>query len=103
MRGTLPKRLDSTHLVYRGPELALVSERNGKALTFHVEPEDPDMQSFFGPLRHLLQRGFMPHKRIQIETINGEEAGRSPYVDALRTAFELMVEYKGVTLYRKVP
>ncbi|MEE9517902.1 MAG: hypothetical protein V3V52_12420, partial [Candidatus Adiutricales bacterium] len=102
LRGRLPRRLDSTHLVYRGPELVLVSERNGKALTFNVLPDDPDIQYFLSPLRHLLQRGFMPHKRIQIETINGDEASKSPYVEVLRTGFELMVETRGVTLYRKV-
>jgi ATP-dependent Lhr-like helicase len=102
LKGRLPRRLDSTHLVYRGPELVLVSERNGKALTFNVPPDDPDIQYFLSPLRHLLQRGFMHHKRIQIETINGDEASKSPYVEVLRTGFELMVETRGVTLYRKV-
>jgi hypothetical protein len=40
-------------------------------------------------------------RRITIETINDEKAIRSPYVDAMRTSFELMVDYKNVILYRK--
>ena len=50
----------------------------------------------------LLARPFQPLRRVTIETINRDHAARSPYVDALRTGFEVMIDYKNVTVYRKV-
>ena len=102
IKGALPKRITSTHLVYRGSKVAMTSERNGKALTFNVPPDDSHLQEYLGVLRHLLTREFQPIRRITIETINGDDAARSPYVDALRTAFDVTVDYKEVTLYRRM-
>ncbi len=48
-----------------------------------------------------MTRQFQPVRRITIETINGEEAARSPYVDVLRTAFDVTIDYRNVVLYRK--
>jgi ATP-dependent Lhr-like helicase len=100
-RGTLPKRLEGTHLVYHGKRLVLISNRNGKAMTILVPHDDPNVLRYMEPLHHLLTRSFQPMRRITIETINDEKAIHSPYVDALRTSFELMVDYKNVILYRK--
>jgi ATP-dependent Lhr-like helicase len=100
VRGKLPRRLDHTHLVYRGRVLVMTSERHGRTLTFHVPHDDPDLQSYLGPLHHLLTRSFRPLRRITIETINGAAAYRSPYVDALRVSFEVVIDPKQVTLYR---
>ncbi len=102
IRGTLPKRLDTTHLVYRGKRIVLLSKGRGKSLTFHVPPDDPHLQSYLGPLRHLLTRQVQPLRRITIETINGDEAARSPYLDALRTGFDVMIDYKNVILCRRL-
>ena len=102
IKGTLPKRVPSTHLAYRGPRIVMISERNGKALTFNVPYDDPQMQEYLGVLHHLLKREFQPIHRITIETINGEDAARSPYADSLRTAFEVTVDYKYLILYRKL-
>ncbi len=101
-RGMLPPRLATTHLVYRGNKLAVVSKRNGRDLTFHVAPDDPNLFEYMVSLRHLLTRKFQPAKRISIETINGEKATDSPYLSALRTVSDIAVDYKNVTLYRKV-
>ena len=102
VKGTLPKRVPSTHLVYRGSRIAMTSERNGKALKFNVPCDDPQMQEYLSVLHHLLKREFQPIHRITIETINGEDAARSPYADPLRTAFEVTVDYKYLILYRKL-
>ena len=98
-KGPLPKRIASSHMVYQGKRLAMVSEGHGKILTFHVPPDDPHVQEVLGTLRHLLTRRFRPLRRITIERINGEEAARSPYLDALRISFEVLVDYKKVSLY----
>jgi len=80
----------------------MVSKRNGKDLTFHVPPEDPLLPEYLGALGHLLSRQFQPVRRIAIETINGEFAPKSPYLPALRSRFEVMVDSKNVNLSRKV-
>jgi ATP-dependent Lhr-like helicase len=102
VRGMLPARIATTHLVYRGNRLIVVSKRNGKDLTFNVAPDDPSLPEYMGSLRHLLTRKFQPIKRISIETINGEKATQSPYIPSLRTSFDVAVDYKNVTLYRKM-
>jgi ATP-dependent Lhr-like helicase len=102
VRGMLPARVATTHLVYRGSKLTVVSKRNGKDLVFNVSADDPSLPEYMGPLRHLLTRKFQPIKRISIETINGEKATQSPYLPSLRTSFEVAVDYKNVTLYRKM-
>jgi ATP-dependent Lhr-like helicase len=99
-KGRLPRRVESNHLVYRGTEIVLVSRRSGRDLRFQVESDDPQLPQYLGPLHHLLRRPFQPLNRIAIQTINGQKAVRSPYVDCLRTAFEVVVDYKHVNLYR---
>ena len=102
LKGALPRRVVTTHLVYRGSELVLVSERNGKSLTTHVPPDDPDFQEYLCSLHHLLYREFQPLRKITVEVINGKNAAESPYVDPLRKHFDVVVEFKTITLYRKI-
>lgn len=101
LKGKLPKRVAGTHLVYRGSRLVLISQRMGKKLTIHTSPEDPKLHEYFVVLRHLLNRKFQPKRRITVETINGDSAPKSPYVNALRIQFDVLVDFKMVTLYRK--
>ena len=101
VKGMMPKRVPSTHVVYRGRTIVMISERNGKALRFKVPHDDPQMQECLGVLHHLLRREFQPMPRITIETINGDDAARSPYADELRTAFDVTIDYKHLILYRK--
>jgi ATP-dependent Lhr-like helicase len=101
LRGTLPPRVPSTHLIYHGKDLKVISKRNGKDLSFFVPHHDPGLPNYFISLHHLLTRKFQPMKRIVIETINGEKATGSPYIEALRTTFDVSVDPKEVVLYRK--
>ena len=80
----------------------MVSKRYGKEITFSAPPEDPHLQEYLGPLYHLLTRPFQPLRRIAVETINGESSPQSPYLPALRAAFEVIVDYKNVNLHRKM-
>ena len=102
IRGMLPPRIPTTHLVFRGNRLTVVSKRNGKDLTFHIPPEDPDLPEYMVSLCHLLTRKFQPVRRITIEAINGERAPQSAYVSVLRRFFDVTVDYRNVTLYRKM-
>lgn len=100
IRGTLPPRRPATHLVFRGARLVMVSQRHGKDLIFHVPPDEPDIALFLGPLHHLLTRPAAPFRSITVETVNGQPAADSPYLELLRTAFDLLPDYKTITLYR---
>jgi ATP-dependent Lhr-like helicase len=102
LRGIVPPRLPTTHLVYRGTKLVIVLKRNGKDLRFLVPPDDPDLPHYVAAWHRLLSRKFQPLRRIDIETINDEVPFNSPYLPALRTSFEVTVDYKNVTLYRKM-
>jgi ATP-dependent Lhr-like helicase len=101
LRGTLPPRVPSTHLVYRGKDLKVISKRNGKDLSFFISHDDPDVSRYFISLHHLLIRKFQPMRRIVIETINKGKAVESPYIMALRTVFDLSVDPKEVVIFRK--
>jgi ATP-dependent Lhr-like helicase len=101
LRGMLPPRVATTHLVYRGRELTVISKRNGKDLSFFVSHDDTDLPKYFISLRHLLTRKFQPLRRIAVETINGEKATDSPYVQAFRSSFDVSVDPKEVVLFRK--
>ena len=100
LKGKLPSRLASNHLVFRGSELVLESQRQGKAIAFHVEPDDPDLVEICGLLRHLLTRQFNPLKKIKVETINDEPAAKSSYLDALRLIVKVRINLNEVILER---
>ena len=101
IKGMLPRRLAGTHLVYRGNKVVLISQRNGRKLTFNVAADDVQLQEYLLVLRHLLTRRFLPLRQITVETINEENASLSPFVDVLRISFEVLLDYKHVVLYRK--
>ena len=103
LRPAFPKRLTSNHLVFCGPELILISERIGKKLKINLPPEHHLLPLAFGFLTHLLSRSFQPIPRITIETINEKPAPSSPYVEILRSQFELIAEPGRLSLYRSVP
>ncbi|MBD3421372.1 MAG: DEAD/DEAH box helicase [Chitinivibrionales bacterium] len=101
LRGKLPHRLESSHVVMHGIEPVLISRKNGKNLRIKPDSTDPDLTRYFAPLHHLLSRSFQPRARIVVETINNDPAISSPYLDALRAAFDLTADYKQVTLYKR--
>jgi ATP-dependent Lhr-like helicase len=101
LKGKLPRRVASTHLVYHGGKLVMESRRGGKTLLFHVPEDDPHLQTYLGLLDHLLTRKFQPLRRIVIETINGADAAPSPYADALGIRFDVSPDFKNLVLYRK--
>jgi len=98
LKGKLPKRLASTLLVYRGSELILEILRNGKAMTFHVGPDDPDAERSLEAMRHLLTRSFNPIRTIHLEEINDTDARASPYLDLLGASFRLHCDHKRVVI-----
>ena len=101
LRGELPRRVPSTHLVYHGSRLVLVSNRNGRSLDFRVPSNDEHIQRYLGVLHHLLSRPFQAVRQIAVETIGEGHAAGSDYEDALRTGFEVRADYTSLILFRK--
>ena len=89
-RARLPRRLPGNYLVYRGQEPVLFLLRGGKELQFFVDAQDPDLQRFFAPLHHLLERRFQPVMHLTVETINGDSACQSPFLDTLAISFDVV-------------
>ncbi len=97
----LPSRIASTHLVYHGSGLVMISKRSGKNLEILVQPDDAHLAEYFALFKDLLAREFNPVQKITIEAVNGEPALQSPYATALkgygfrsaRNALELWKEY----------
>lgn len=100
LRDELPARLPSTHLVYRGVRLVLVSRRYGRHLDIKAQPDDPQLHEYLAFFRVLLTREFNPLKRISVERVNGGPAAASAYAEALK-AFGFQEAYKGLELWRR--
>jgi ATP-dependent helicase Lhr and Lhr-like helicase len=101
LKDALPPRLASTHLVYEGSRLVLVSRRMGRSIDIRAQPDDPHFREHLSLFRDLLGREFDPPAKIIVEEINGGSALRGPYAAPLqrcgfsagRTGLELWKEY----------
>ena len=98
-QGRLPSRLPSTHLVYHGKKLVLISRRNGNTLKFLVSPEDPNLPGYLSLFKELLTREFKPEKMILVGTINAQPALTSEYANPL-LAFGFTKCHKGLELVK---
>lgn len=98
----LPKRLPTTHLVYGGSRLLMVSEKLGKTLTIHAEPDSPEFDRCLALFEHLFHRDIHPLRQITIETINGKPAIGSPYLNAFKKSFDTVSDTTRMILYKKL-
>ena len=86
---SLPPRVASTHLVFHGADLALVSRRLGRDLALRASPRHKYLGGYLAALRHLTERAVSPVKSLEVETVNGEPVMGSPYLeDLLEAGFE---------------
>ncbi|HJV33694.1 DEAD/DEAH box helicase [Geomonas sp.] len=100
IREQLPARLPSTHLVYHGTRLVMVSKRYGKELEIKAQPDDPRLHEYLSIFNVLLTREFNPVKRITVDQINGAPAATSSYAEALKE-FGFEEAYHGLELWRR--
>lgn len=100
LKGGLPSRLPSTHLIYRGKSPALISYRNGASLEFLTAADAPRLPDVLAFCTALLTRQFSPRKRILVERINGAPAADSQYAKPLQ-AFGFTKYPQGLELVRK--
>jgi ATP-dependent Lhr-like helicase len=86
LKGLFPSRLASNHMVFRGSKPLLFSRRNGKSLTFHIDPDHGDCLEALSFFKVLLSREFNPLKAVRVEEINEEPYRESPYKPVLEKA-----------------
>jgi ATP-dependent Lhr-like helicase len=98
--GELPRRVPTTHLVYKGAELVLVSRKSGRELTIHPPSDSPRIQEYLSFFSTLLSRQESPMRRIRTESINGEPARESAYAGALKS-YGFIADGPYLTLYRR--
>jgi ATP-dependent Lhr-like helicase len=96
-----PRRVPGNYIVYRGREVVAVITRNGKELTFLVEPNDDRFQEYLAPVHNLLQRSFRPERHLVVETINNEPAPASSYVDALSVSLEVVRDFNRLFISKR--
>ncbi len=100
-KGRLPRRIPSSHLVFHGSRLVVVSTRNGGELQIDVEPDHPHLLDYVGFLKTLLTRQFNPLKVVEVETINGEPAPTSPYSQPVASLFVSTRDHRTLKLRRE--
>lgn len=101
LKGSLPARRPTTHVVYQGMDLVLVSQRLGKAIDIHVAAEHPRLVDYFEVFKVLLCRDVQPLSNIEIETINGEPAISSPYRARFDEVFRVQGETRSIRLWKE--
>ncbi|MGA1844095.1 MAG: DEAD/DEAH box helicase [bacterium] len=98
LKRELPARIPSTHLVFHGRRIVLVSRQRGRRLEFRIPPEDPYVSDYCKLFQVRLTRRFSPLKRIKVDTINAKPAVESPYQEAL-TASGFRRDFKSLVLW----
>ena len=101
LKASFPARRASTHLVFQGAQLVLVSQRLGRELELRVGPEHPQLGEYLEVLKVLLSREFSPRKALEVERINGEPAATSPYAAQLGELFSVTREMQSLRLRKR--
>ncbi|OHD68640.1 MAG: hypothetical protein A2177_15255 [Spirochaetes bacterium RBG_13_68_11] len=93
LKETLPSRLPTTHVVYRGSTVVLVSRRKGRDLEFRVTADDPSLSRSLAFIRAMVGRDARPSAAVHVESVNGIPALESPYRPAL-LSFGFVEDYR---------
>ncbi|MDQ8184865.1 DEAD/DEAH box helicase [Pelagicoccus sp. SDUM812002] len=97
----LPKRLSAVRLVYRGCELVGSAQRGGKVLHFHVQANEPDLPQIVSQMADAI--GLSSMSQLKLETINGEDARSSSYLESLAAVWRLHSNHKQVVVEGLLP
>jgi ATP-dependent Lhr-like helicase len=96
LKGELPARFPTTHVVFRGRRVVLVSRRQARELEIRVPPEDPRLPEYLGFLRVLAGRDVQPLPAVHVERVNGAAPSTSPYREPL-LAFGFTEDFRRLT------
>jgi ATP-dependent Lhr-like helicase len=83
LKGNLPPRIWTTHVVFHGPALVLVSRRRGRELDFRVPADAPRIADYLSFIESFTGREQRPMSAVHVESINGVPAAESPYRERL--------------------
>jgi len=97
LKSILPSRLPTTHVVFHGERIVLVSRRLARDLEFRVPPEAPGLSVYLGFARMLTTRDQEALAAVHVQTVNGQPVGTSPYREAL-IASGFVDDYRRMTL-----
>ncbi|MCH7665935.1 MAG: DEAD/DEAH box helicase [Acidobacteria bacterium] len=101
LKGTLPARKPSNHLVFHGSRPVVVSRGNGGRLEIAVAPDHPDFERYLGFLKNLLSWQDQPLRAIDLSEINGGPAAESAYAATFRKLFQATREGTSLRLRRR--
>jgi ATP-dependent helicase Lhr and Lhr-like helicase len=101
LAGELPRRVTTSHVVFHGRNMVVVSERRGKALSIRVGGDHPDLPRYLEFLKVLLTRAVRQIRAVVVETINGEPAATGPYRAALAALFHTTRNGASLRLMRR--
>ena len=99
-KGEYPDRLPSTWLVFHGRRLVLVLKKNGAELEFRVEAALPSLSRYGGVFEFLITRAANPFQFVKTAKINGVEALKSPFREALE-GMGFKEEYRALVLRKR--
>lgn len=97
---TLPRRIPSHWMVFRGPELIAVLQKGGRELSITVSPGAPVLEAALGIYPFLLGRQFAPSGSATVESVNGHPVLASPYAEDLRRV-GFASDYRGMSLWKR--
>ncbi len=97
----LPRRVATSHLVFHGCRLVVVSHANGRRLEIRVAPDHPELHRYLGLLKVWLGRDERPLRSVTVETVNGEPAAEGPYRKALTAVAHTVRSGGGLRLSRR--
>jgi ATP-dependent Lhr-like helicase len=83
LKATLPSRLPTTHVVFHGSAVVLISRRKGRELEIRVAPDAPRIPDYLSFVKVLTGREQRPMGAVHVERINGQPALQSPFKDRL--------------------
>ncbi len=101
LEAPLPRRAATSHLVFHGRRLVVVSERRGRRLTIRVAADHPQLPEYLGFLKVMLTRAVRPMRAIVVETVNGEAAAASAFRVLFEKLFHTVKDAGAVRLMRR--
>jgi ATP-dependent Lhr-like helicase len=83
LKPALPSRLPTTHVIFHGNRVVLVSRRMGRELEFRAPPDSPRIRDYLSFVKVLTGREWRPMSAVRVETVNDVPVGESPYRERL--------------------
>jgi ATP-dependent Lhr-like helicase len=96
----LPRRIPGNWMVGQGDALVVVLQKGGRELTIVPQPGHASLGAALAIFHFLLGRQSAASTSASVESINGESALASPYLDDLRRA-GFVNDYRGLSLWKR--